>query len=57
MQKIYKKNFLFVNTDGNKTRLKIKKKILQIEDIKKVEIGLKNSLLRLTLQNYLEKCL
>lgn len=32
----------------NKTRLKIKKKILQIEDIKKVEIGLKNSLLGLT---------
>ncbi len=32
----------------NKTRLKIKKRILQIEDIKKVEIGLKNSLLGLT---------
>ena len=31
----------------NKTRLKIKKKILQIENIKKVEIGLKNSLLGL----------
>lgn len=33
---------------ANKTRLKIKKKILQIEDIKKVEIGRKNSLLGLT---------
>lgn len=33
---------------ANKTRLKIKKKILQIEGIKKVEIGLKNSLLGLT---------
>lgn len=33
---------------ANKTRLKIKKKILQIEDIKKVEVRLRNSLLGLT---------
>lgn len=33
---------------ANKIRLKIKEKILQIEDIKKVEIGLKNLLLGLT---------